>query len=50
MLKNPIDRPFRSREEIEREQALEAQYREVGISELRVVLGPDLQPDHTVAQ
>lgn len=34
MMKNPIDQPFRSREEIELEAALVAQYREIGNPEL----------------
>ncbi len=34
MNRNPIDRPFRSREEVESEQALVAQYRELGNAEL----------------
>ena len=34
MIKNPIDRPFRSREEMESEQALVAQYRQIGNAEL----------------
>jgi hypothetical protein len=35
MMKNPIDQPFRSREELELEEALVAQYRELGNPELR---------------
>ncbi len=35
MMKNPIDRPFRSKVELEMEQALVAQYRELGNPELR---------------
>jgi hypothetical protein len=34
MMKNPIDQPFRSREEIELEAALVAQYRQIGNPEL----------------
>lgn len=34
MMMNPIDQPFRSREEIELEAALVAHYRQIGNSEL----------------
>lgn len=34
MMKNPIDQPFRSREDIELEAALVAQYRQIGNPEL----------------
>ena len=34
MYKNPIDQPFRSKEDLEQEQALVAQYRALGNAEL----------------
>lgn len=49
MLKKPIDRPFRSREEIEMEQALEAQYRELAITELREAIATDEAADRAAA-
>lgn len=49
MLKNPIDRPFRSREEIEMEQALEAQYHELAIIELREALARDQEAEQAAA-
>ncbi len=47
MLKDPIDRPFRSREELEREQALEAQYRALGNSELLAALQPEAEAERS---
>jgi hypothetical protein len=41
MLKRLIDQPFRSKEEIESEQALVSQYRELGNAEL--LAAADLQ-------
>jgi len=45
MLKNPIDRPFRSKEELELEQALVAQYRELGNAELLAAAGESQRPN-----
>ena len=45
MIKNPIDRPFRSREELESEQALVAQYRQIGNVELLATHLIDADPD-----
>jgi hypothetical protein len=39
MHKNPIDRPFRSKDDVEMERALVAQYRALGNSELLDVVG-----------
>lgn len=41
MKKNPIDQPFRSREEHEMEQALVAQYRQLGNLELLAAVSPE---------
>lgn len=47
MMKNPIDRPFRSKEDIELEQALVSQYRELGNAELREAIAPSYRADET---
>jgi hypothetical protein len=45
MLRNPIDRPFRSREDVEMEQALVAQYRELGNAELLAAVAEKQRPN-----
>jgi hypothetical protein len=50
MLRNPIDRPFRSREEAEMEQALVAQYRELGNAELLAAVAEKQRPNNENAQ
>ena len=47
MLKGPIDRPFRSREELEMERALEAQYRELGNSELLAAMQSEAEAEYS---
>lgn len=47
MIKNPIDRPFRSREEVESEQALVAQYRELGNAELLATLAAEPRAENS---
>ena len=46
MIKNPIDRPFRSREDVELEQALVAQYRELGNAELLATVAAEPNADN----
>ena len=50
MIKKPNDQPFRSREEIEMEQALANRYRELGNVELLAAIATDYhdsdQPAH----
>ena len=45
MMKNPIDRPFRSREDVAMEQALVAQYRQIGNSELLAAIASEVDAD-----
>ncbi len=47
MMKNPIDRPFRSKEELELEQALVSQYRQLGNPELREAVAATHRSDET---
>ena len=45
MMKNPIDRPFRSREEIAMEQALVSHYRQIGNPELLAAVASEVDAD-----
>ena len=49
MLMDPIDRPFRSREEVEMEEALEAQYHALAIAELLEAIAAERQLDRAAA-
>lgn len=49
MFKNPIDGPFRSREEIELEQALADQYRKLGNAELLATMSIHQNEDRAAA-